>query len=130
MRFFLKILLVAVLAFGLGLFLPYWSAALAAFIVCILMIQKPKRRIFATKKQQNFSFSFFAGFIGVFLVWSFLAFSIDQANHSILSSKIADLILQDASKGFLMILITGTIGGLLGGLGAMTGNYLGLILRR
>lgn len=129
MRFLIKILLVAALAFGLGLVLPYWSAALAAFIVALLMSRKPKRRIFATKKQRNFSFSFFAGFIGVFIVWALVAYSIDQANHSILSPKVAALILQDASKGFLMILLTGAFGGFLGGLGAMTGNYLGAALR-
>ena len=59
------------------------------------------------------------GFVGVFLLWGIAAFQIDLGNESILSSRIGEIF------GANMIVVTALIGGLLGGMGALTGT-LGL----
>lgn len=107
MRFLVAALLTALLGFIAGMFLPWWSIAVVAFLVAVLMRQTPGE-------------SFFAGFTALFLLWGILALWIDIKNESILSQKIAQLFsLGDAS--FLLILITALIGGLVSGFAAMCG---------
>ena len=110
MKFLLALLLTAALAFIAGLFLPWWSFAIAAFLVALLLRQSPGR-------------GFLAGFTALFLLWGLLSFWIDLENNSILSSKIATLFgLQGSSV--LLILITALVAALVGGFAAMTGSSL------
>lgn len=62
MKFFVSLLLTALLSFAACLYLPWWSIALAAFLVAALVPQKPFR-------------SFLAGFAALFLLWGGLSFS-------------------------------------------------------
>ena len=55
MKFFVSLLLTALLSFAACLYLPWWSIALAAFLVAALVPQKPFR-------------SFLAGFAALFLL--------------------------------------------------------------
>jgi len=110
MKLLISILLTALLSFTAGLYLPWWTIAVCAFIVSALIIQKPIK-------------AFIAGFAGVFLLWLIFSWLIDSANDQILSQKIAQIFpLRGIS--FLLILITAFIGGLVGGLGALSGSYL------
>jgi hypothetical protein len=110
MRFFLATMLTALLSFIAGLFLPWWSIAIVAFIVALLMKQFIGR-------------SFLAGFLGIFLLWTIVALWIDLKNESILSHKIAQIFPLGGSS-FLLILVTAVIGGLVGGFAAMSGASL------
>lgn len=110
MRFVLATLLIAVLSFIAGLFLPWWSIALVAFLVAFLIPQGLGR-------------SFLSGFAGIFLLWSFLAFWIDLKNESILSYKIAQLF-PLGGHSVLLILVTALVGALVGGFAAMSGASL------
>ena len=110
MRFLLATLLIALLSFIAGLFLPWWSIAIIAFLVALLL-------------QQGIGRSFLAGFTGIFLLWALVAFWIDVKNESILSHKIAQLFPLGGSS-FLLILITALIGALVGGFAAMAGSSL------
>jgi hypothetical protein len=110
MKFFLSILLTALLAFIGGLYLPWWSLAIAAFVVALLLQQSAFR-------------SFAGGFIGLFLLWGGLAWWIDMKNQGILSKKIASLLPLGGSS-FLLILVTAIIGALVAGLAAMSGGFL------
>jgi hypothetical protein len=115
MRFLLSVSLILVFAFIAGLYLPWWSIALISFLVLLLI-------------PQSIGISFLAGFISIFLLWAGLALIIDIKNESILSQKIAALFsLGEAS--FLLILITGLLGGLVSGFAAMSGSTLRLILK-
>lgn len=107
MRFLLATLLIAILSFIAGLFLPWWSIALVAFGVGFLIPQGVGR-------------SFVSGFLGVFLLWCLLALWIDLKNESILSHKIAQLFPLGGSS-VLLILVTALVGGLVGGFAAMSG---------
>src|SRR5690349_19026762 len=110
MKFLVTVILTILLAFISGLYLPWWGIAIAACITALTVYQKA-------------GMSFLAGFLGVFVLWSSIAWFIDSANESILSAKIGEL-LGVGNSPFLLILITGFIGGLVAGFGAMTGSYL------
>jgi hypothetical protein len=109
-KFFVSILLIALLSFICGLFLPWWTIAVAAFLVSALIPQQPLA-------------SFFTGFLALLLLWGGLALSIDVANDSILSTRVAGILhLQDSSAALLVV--TGVIGALVGGGGSLTAAYL------
>jgi len=102
--------LIALLSFICGLFLPWWTIAGAAFLVSVLIPQKPLH-------------AFFSGFLAVFLLWGGIALVIDQMNESILSAKIAAM-LSLGGSAYALILVTAFIGALVGGGGALTGAFL------
>jgi hypothetical protein len=109
MKFTIAILLTALLAFAESLFFPWWSIAIASFIVAIFIHQKPWK-------------AFVAGFLGLFLLWGLQSALIDVKNEHILTTKVA-AILPLGGNGLLLIIITAFIGGLVGGLGALTGSF-------
>ncbi len=104
------IILTALLSFICGLYLPWWSIAIAAF-VSVLLIPLASGR------------AFLAGFAGVFVLWFLLALWIDVKNQHILSRKIAQIFPLGGSS-VAIILVTAFIGALVGGLGALSGSYL------
>jgi hypothetical protein len=109
-KFISAILLTALLSFVAGLYMPWWSVALAAFAACMLIPIAPWK-------------SFLAGFTGVFIVWALLAIIIDSKNNHILSQKIARIFPLGGSY-FLLILVTAFIGALVGGLAGLTAGYV------
>ncbi len=131
MRFILKTLLIAAAAYGLLLFLPFWSAALAAFVIAAAMSRRRRKKLYG--KSPAKPWAFWSGFVGVALVWGIHAWVLDSANASLLSGKIAQMLTSKASvPGFgpaMMLLLTTLIGGLIGGMGALTGNLLGEAVR-
>ena len=110
MKFIAALIITALLSFIAGLYLPWWSIAIAAFIVALLVYQ-------------NAGMAFLSGFSGLFLLWSGLAFWIDNGNDSILSARIGEL-LGIGNNPFLLILITAIIGALVAGFAAMSGSFL------
>ena len=109
MKFLVALLLTALLSFISGLYLAWWGFAVIAFGVALLIHQKGWK-------------AFLSGFAGVFLLWVILAWWIDNANGSLFSPKIAGLI-GIGSSSFLLILITGLVGGIVAGFAAMSGSY-------
>jgi len=110
MKFFVSIILTALLAFISGLFLPWWGIAVTSLLVAVLVHQKAGK-------------AFLAGFLGVFLLWAGLAWWIDMKNNGVLSKKIAS-ILPLGGNAIVLILVTGIIGGLVAGLAATSGSFL------
>jgi len=110
MKFTVTVLLIAALSFLSGLYLPWWGFALASALVSALIPQRP-------------GIAFLSGFVAVFLLWGLLAWSIDAANNSILSKKIAQILPLGGSPA-LLILVTALVGALVGGGAALTGSYL------
>ncbi len=107
MRFALATILIALMSFIAGLFLPWWSIAIVAFIVSLFI-------------GQSIGKSFLAGFTGVFILWAIVALWIDIKNESILSHKIA-LLFPLGGSSALLILVTALIGAIVGGFAAMSG---------
>lgn len=111
MKFIVALLLTALLSFIAGLYFPYWWLfAIVTFLVALLIHQKPGK-------------AFISGFLGIFILWGGLAWWIDMKNESILSAKIASILPLQGS-GFLLIVVTGLIGGLVAGFAALSGSYL------
>lgn len=110
MKFFVAILLTALLAFISGLFLPWWGMSITSLLVAVIIHQKAGK-------------AFLSGFLGVFILWAGLAWWIDMKNNGVLSEKIA-AVLPLGGNSLLLILVTGFIGGLVAGFAAMSGSYL------
>ncbi len=110
MKLFVAILLTAILAFVAGLYLPWWSLAIAAFVTGVLVHQHAGK-------------AFLGGFLGIFILWGGLAWLIDMKNEAVLSGKIAELLPLGGST-VLLIVVTALVGAMVGGLGAMTGSFL------
>lgn len=110
-NFLISTVLIALVAFGLQQFLPWWSVAIAAFVIGYVILQKP-------------GYAFLSGFVAVFALWAIWSFSISSANEHLLAGKVAELFrLLTGGKVFALFLITGLIGGLVSGLAALTGRW-------
>ncbi len=107
-RFIGQLILVMVLSYTSQFMLPWWGVMIGSALATILVYNKG-------------FFSFFAGFIGLGALWFYLAYSIDNANQSLLSGKVAALF--GLESGFQMVLVTALLGAIIGGFSALTGNY-------
>lgn len=110
MKFLVATTLTALLSYALGMVFPWWTIALAAAVVAFFVPQKP-------------GWALLAGFLGAGLLWFGLTYLISSQNENILANRISTLILQKQAAGSLMA-ITALIGGLVAGLGALTGSLL------
>ena len=68
------------------------------------------------------------GFTAISLLWMIVATLIDVRTNAILSTKIAPLLGFQSST--LLILLTGLVGGMVGGLGALSGQQLRALLNQ
>lgn len=114
MKFLVAILITALLSFVLGIYMPWWSLALAAFVTAALLKQVPAR-------------SMLAGFLGVFFLWGILAWWIDIRNQSILSVRMAE-VLPLGGSSFLLIAVTAFLGALVAAFAALSGSYFRRLL--
>ena len=114
MKFFLSIILTAVLAYVLSLFLPWWTIALAGFVIAFIVNDKAPM-------------SFLSGFLSVFILWGVMAYMMDIQNEHILSSKMGELL--GGLSSITLVLVTAFIGALVTGLGALSGVYLRKLLQ-
>ena len=107
MKFIFQLILIALIAGILELFLPWWSIAIAAFIGGMLL---PSR------------FNFLAGFLAIGLLWLGMAVMIDSSAAAPLVGRVA-LIFMGLPKPALFG-VTAIIGGLVAGFAAMSGGAL------
>ncbi|RYY72088.1 MAG: hypothetical protein EOO13_00765 [Chitinophagaceae bacterium] len=110
MKFIISLILIALLSVTACFYLPWWTIAIVAFIVAVLIPQKPGR-------------SFLAGFTALFILWFAMSAWISMANENVLAHKMSMLIIK-MDNPFLLFLVTAIIGGLVAGMGALTGAYL------
>jgi hypothetical protein len=87
--------------------LPWWMVAVAGIAAGL---------IFPSPSEQAFAIGFAAGFI----LWWGASFFFNDANGGLLAGKMGDLF--SGLKSVHLLLITGIIGGLLAGLGNLTGS--------
>ena len=112
MKFFISFILTILLSFAACLFLPWWSIAIAAFLVAALIPQKPGK-------------SFITGFAALFLLWGSLSFWMSYNNDHVLAHKMSLLVLKMDSP-IMLVLVTAIIGALVAGFAALAGSYLRL----
>jgi hypothetical protein len=106
MKFVIQFIAIALAAFILELFMPWWSIAIAAFAAG-----------YALKSKANF----LAGLLGIALLWSIKAWILDASASAPLAERVAAIF--SLSKP-LLLLVTALVGGLVGGFAAMSGAAL------
>jgi len=110
MRFITSILLIALLAAIAEYFLPWWSLAVVAFAVALVMKLKPGK-------------AFLSGFVAIALLWAIWALCRDIPNDHLLADRLGMLILKTPNH-VLFIVLTSVVGGLIGGLAAWSGALI------
>ena len=108
-------LIILILSFASGYFLPWWVVAIAAFLAAFF--------IGKTSGQ-----SFWSGFSAVFIVWTVLALFKSIPNDHVLAKRVAELF--TLPNWILLLLITALIGGLVGGMSALSGLLLKKAFRK
>jgi len=114
MRILLTFILIVLFAFIAGLYLPWWSIAVVAFLVLFFLYQSGIK-------------SFVSGFLAIFFLWFVLALWIDIKNENVLSHKVGQLFGLGTSS-ILLIIITSLLGGLVAGFAALSGSTLRSII--
>ncbi|MDB5200701.1 MAG: hypothetical protein JWQ27_110 [Ferruginibacter sp.] len=110
MKFFLAVLLIALLSFAAGLYLPWWMIAVVAFAVIAFVPLRPLS-------------AFFAAFLAIFLLWGGLSLYISTANEHVLAHRVSLLILKLDNPVALMV-VTALIGGLVAGFAGLTASFI------
>ncbi len=135
MRFLLQTVSIIFFAGIFQLFSPFWIIGIIAFLVGIIYSERPRKWAFSKKKQRP-NYSFAAGFLAIFLLWGIMAMWLDSSNESLLSQRMADFLLQgqaetigNQAKPYILIGLTGFMGGLFSGAACMMGNALGEIIK-
>lgn len=115
MRFFVQVILTSLLSYILQQFIAPWIVVPIAMLVALMT-------------QNNAAAAFLGGFAAIGLLWMAKATMIDVYTNSILSAKVASVL--GFQSSIMLILLTGLIGGLLGGLGAASGQHILFMLKR
>lgn len=115
MRFFVQVILTSLLSYILQQFIAPWIVVPIAMLVALMT-------------QNNAAAAFLGGFAAIGLLWMAKATMIDVYTNSILSAKVASAL--GFQSSIMLILLTGLIGGLLGGLGAASGQHILSMLKR
>ena len=110
MKFISSLILTALLSFAACLFLPWFTIAIAAFIVAVLIPQHPGK-------------AFLTGFLALLLLWGGLSFWISNNNEHLLAHKVSILILK-VDNPFLLVFTTALIGALVASFAALSGSLL------
>ncbi|HEU5052920.1 MAG TPA: hypothetical protein VFT78_07395 [Hanamia sp.] len=110
MKFLTSTILIILFSFLSCLYFPWWSIAIVAFIIAVLIPQGQLA-------------SFLCGFVSLFLLWGFLSLWISIKNGNILAHRVSLLIFKTDSP-FLLIVVTALLGALVAGFAALTGSLL------
>lgn len=107
--------LIFLLTLAGGFLFPWWWPALAAYAAYAAAYFFPGRARSGGK-------AFLSGFAGAGSAWLLLAAFMDWRNGQILSTRVAGLF--HLPYGWMLPIISGLVGGLLGGFGAWAGQAL------
>ena len=104
------------LACVLSLFLPWWSVMTAA-LTAALFIPLNKAAVF------------FVPFLAIFLFWAVYGYMLSSGNDFTLAKRIA-VLLPLGGNPYVLLLVTGMVGGLAAGIAAILGKQLSLLLKK
>lgn len=110
---FLATLLFAIL---FSLVLPWWSVMIAALLTALLI---PLRK----------SAVFFVPFFAILIYWAGYAYILSSGNDFIMAKKIA-VLLPLGGNPYLLMVLSGIIGGLAAGISGILGKQLQLIIKK
>ena len=115
MRFLLATLLTVTLSFIAGWYLAWWSIALVAFLVALLI-------------KQRAGWAFLSAFGAIYFLWGGIALFLHIQNKGVLTQRMAHVFPLDGNAG-LLILITALLGALVAGFAAMSASTLRSFVR-
>lgn len=115
MKFIVCTIVTALLAYAFGLYFPWWSLVIAAFIVAFFVPQKPL-------------WAFSSAFLALFLLWGLMAWFISMSNGHILAHRMSVLIVKKDDPTML-IFLTAILGAIPAGLAGLAGASLRKILK-
>lgn len=110
MKFLITVLLTMLLSFAACLYFPWWSIAVAAFLVTAFIPQKPL-------------LAFLSGFVALFVLWGLLCIWISTSNNHILAHRVS-LLLFKTDSPFLLIIASSLIGALVAGFSSLTASFI------
>jgi len=105
-----------VLAYVLSLVLPWWSVMTAALATALFI---PLKRTAV----------FFVPFFAIVLFWMVYSYLMSSGNDFTLAKRIA-ILLPLGGNPYMLMLVTGLIGGLAAGIAAIFGKQMSLMLKR
>ncbi|MBO3116664.1 hypothetical protein J4050_07900 [Winogradskyella sp. DF17] len=109
-RNLINFLTTLLLAISFSFFLPWWSVMVAAILTAIVVPLKK-------------SAVFFVPFFTIAIFWIGYSFLLGKDNDFILAKKVANL-LSLGGNHYLLLLVTGVIGGLAAGIAGVFGKQL------
>ncbi len=107
MRFLLSTALIALCTLAATWWMPWWTLAVVSAIFCFAL--EPRR-------------AFWAGFLGVFLLWLSVGLARSVPNEHILSTRMAGVF--KLPHWSMYLIVSALLGGLIGGLAGWSGVAL------
>ncbi|NNF35430.1 MAG: hypothetical protein HKN68_15070 [Saprospiraceae bacterium] len=104
----LPTILIAIASIILMAFTPWWIVAVIGFIVALLTGLKPGQ-------------AFLSGLLAISIVWMIAAVIADSGNQISVAEMMSEVI--GGLPPVAVIIVTGLMGGIVSGLGAMSGVY-------
>jgi len=105
-----------ILAILLSLFLPWWSVMTAALTTALFI---PLKRAAV----------FFVPFLAILLFWAVYSFVLSTGNDYTLAKRIA-ILLPLGGNPYILMLVTGSVGGIAAGIAAVFGKQLSLTVKK
>ncbi len=105
-----------ILAILLSIFLPWWSVMTAALTTALFI---PLKRAAV----------FFVPFLAILLFWAVYSFVLSTGNDYTLAKRIA-ILLPLGGNPYILMLVTGSVGGIAAGISAVFGKQLSLTIKK
>jgi len=103
-------LIILILSFAGSYFLPWWAAAVIAFLAALFIDTRAGR-------------AFLSGFAALFVAWAVLALLKSIPNDNILAGRVVQLFPLPANWIWVLV-VTAIIGGMVGGMSALSGALI------
>lgn len=105
-------LLILIISLLLQFFLPWWIIGLVAFGM-------------AFWKAERAGQAFISGFGAIFILWVAMGLVRSIPNENLLANRIGEMLMlpENSFNWIIVLLITGIVGGLVGGFSALAGFY-------
>ena len=100
-------LIILILTFAGSFFLPWWAAAIIAFLAALVIGGKGGK-------------AFWSGFGALFVAWTILALMKSIPNNNILAGRVVQLF-PLPNNWIWILVVTAVIGGIVGGMSALSG---------
>lgn len=107
MKNIISLLVLAIACILIQSFTPWWSSLIIIGLFTAIMNTPPIKALLF-------------GAIILFVIWFVYAFYLNHQNDGILSTRVG--VLFQGLSGFNLVLITGILGAIIGGLSALTGS--------